>query len=458
MIAQLGYRGDLGDRRALGERLLATGLSAKACAAKAQLFAQAAAVVRQWSPQAPLAGFFVPGRIEVLGKHTDYAGGRTMVAATERGLALVAAARTDGQVRITDARSGQVAEFPLTAELAPRPGDWSNYPRTVARRVARNFPSARQGVDLAFASDLPPAAGMSSSSALIVGSFLALAEVNRLAATPEFLENVDDLTDLAGYLGTVENGQTFQALAGDQGVGTFGGSEDHTALLTAQPHRVSQYSYCPVRLERVLSLPEDYRFVLACSGVVAEKTGAAKDQYNRASQLAARLGELWRKATGRREPHLAAALASGPEAMGRLMQLVEQCEPDEAEAHALLARLEHFVTENEQLLPAAGDALAQGDLEQFGRLVDRSQLAAEKLLGNQIPQTVFLAISARAAGAVAASAFGAGFGGSVWALVQVRQLDRFVEEWAETYRQQYPDEARTAQFFSSAAGPAAFQL
>ena len=51
--------------------------------------------------------FFVPGRIEVLGKHTDYAGGRTMVAAVERGFAIVAVPRDDRQTTVIDAESGQ---------------------------------------------------------------------------------------------------------------------------------------------------------------------------------------------------------------------------------------------------------------------------------------------------------------------------------------------------------------
>jgi galactokinase len=221
---------------------------------------------------------------------------------------------------------------------------------------------------------------------------------------------------------------------------------------------VSQYSYCPVRLERVIPIPSDYIFAIGTSGVVAEKTGAAMEKYNRASRLAARIAELWRQATGRSDPHLAAALASGPEAAGLLMEVVGRGECDERESESLLGRLEHFLTENEQVVPAAGDALAGGDLVRFGQLVDRSQLAAEKLLGNQVPETVYLALSARAAGAVAASAFGAGFGGSVWALVEVSQVDAFLDEWSEGYRQLYPDQAAASLFFTTYAGPAAFQL
>ena len=94
------------------------------------------------------------------------------------------------------------------------------------------------------------------------------------------------------------------------------------------------------------------------------------------------------------------------------------------------------------MIPAAGEALARGDLEAFGRWVDRSQQAAETLLGNQIPETVYLAAAAREHGAAAASAFGAGFGGSVWALVRTGRVTEFLAEWQDGYRDRFP--TRTA--------------
>ena len=195
---------------------------------------------------------------------------------------------------------------------------------------------------------------------------------------------------------------------------------------------------------------------IASSGVAAEKTGAAMEKYNRASRLVSKITELWRQATGRDDLHLADALASGADAVGRLMHVAQEADP--AEADALLTRLEHFIAENEQILPAAGDALAGGDLAGFGALVDQSQLAAEQLLGNQVRETVELASMARTAGAAAASSFGAGFGGSVWALIEQTAADRFLAEWSEAYRRRFPKQAGRAVFFTTAAGPAAFRL
>jgi galactokinase len=129
---------------------------------------------------------FVPGRVEVLGKHTDYAGGRSLLCAAERGICVVATPRADRLVRVTDVVSGERVETALeTGAVHPVDG-WGLYVATVARRVARNFADARRGADIAFGSDLPMAAGMSSSSALVTSVLLALSAVNHLDATETY--------------------------------------------------------------------------------------------------------------------------------------------------------------------------------------------------------------------------------------------------------------------------------
>ena len=82
----------------------------------------------------------------------------------------------------------------------------------------------------------------------------------------------------------------------------------------------------------------------------------------------------------------------------------------------LLDRFDQFVEESTRLSPAAAGQLECGDARRIRRDVARSQELAERLLRNQVPET-WRSRGAREHGAVAASAFGAGFGGSVWALV-----------------------------------------
>lgn len=403
--------------------------------------------------------FVIPGRIEVLGKHTDYAGGRSLTCSTEQGFCLVAVARDDRQVEIEDVGRSVHDRFAIEASLEPSAPDWTRYAKTVARRLARDFgergAADLRGADIALASDLPAAAGMSSSSALVVGLFQVLVAVNRIEERPEYLAEIGSPEELAGYLAAVENGRPFGSFGGDLGVGTFGGSEDHTAILCSAAGRIGQYSYAPVRRERSLEMPADHVFAVASSGVRAEKTGAARESYNRISSCAAAVARVWREATGNTEPDLGSILASAPEAIDRLRRTLESADVGALSAIELLDRLEHFRRESESLVPQAGDALERTELAVFGLVADRSQHLAQRLLGNQIPETVVLAEAARELGAVAASSFGAGFGGAVWALVEESDADELAESWLAHYLESYPEhESDALALITAAARPA----
>jgi galactokinase len=329
---------------------------------------------------------------------------------------------------------------------------WAAYPATVARRIVANFPDPKTGVDVLFASDLPRASGMSSSSALVVASFLALAAINNLADSEPYRRNIQSNEDLATYLGCVENGSTFRELAGDRGVGTFGGSEDHTAILCCEPNKISQFSFCPTRFERSLELPKELTFAIAVSGVAADKTGSALTKYNRLSLATRSILEIWNRETGRNDSSLAAAVASSKNAESELRTLLNSS-PTTSD-FPLLDRFEQFVSESCSIIPQAADALAARDWRRFGDLVDESERNAEQLLKNQTAETIFLVRTARRYGALASSAFGAGFGGSVWALISEGSAEEFLSQWFAGYEREFPKQT-TAAFFLSRPGPPA---
>lgn len=358
-------------------------------------------------------GAFVPGRVEVLGKHTDYCGGRSLLCAVDRGFHFVAARRNDARVRITSIDQAECFEVDISADLALRPGHWSNYLLTTIRRLARNFDQPWTGCDIAFTSDLPAAAGLSSSSALIIGTFLVLATINQLQQHPAYQRNLSTPADLANYLGCVENGSGYRELAGDHGVGTFGGSQDHTAILFAEPDALVQYQFSPVRHEASLSLPHAFRLVIVNSGVRAEKTGDAKQKYNDVSLRVRRMVSLWNDSQPDPADNLRELLEQ-PDAERRLNVLIDAQPP--AERQSLAERLAQYRQEAEVIIPEAAEAIRHDNWARFGDLVDQSQHHAETKLYNQVPQTIALQRALRSAGALAASAFGAGFGGSVWAL------------------------------------------
>ena len=118
-MIELSFPGDLTDADELATQLFTTGLSRGACQSKAAMLVRAASALsvtgEAHSGRSPL-GFFVPGRIEVLGKHTDYAGGRTMVAAVERGFCVAALPRDDRQMIVIDAASGETIVFAVDPE------------------------------------------------------------------------------------------------------------------------------------------------------------------------------------------------------------------------------------------------------------------------------------------------------------------------------------------------------
>ena len=400
---------------------------------------------------------WTPGRIEVFGKHTDYAGGRSLLMAVERGFVVRAAPRADAQIRVFDPVTGHACDAALALDASAPAGHWSNYVASVARRVARNFPDATIGIDLAFSSDLPVAAGLSSSSALMISVFSALAYVNRLRDTDVWQTRLTQLTQLAGYLGAMEHGGAYRDLDGDSGVGTLGGSQDQTAIVCAERGKLVDFGWMPVVRRGAYALPDSHCFVVGASGVVAEKSAGAREQYNRASLMVRQLLTSWNAATSRRDSSLAMAMQSDAGAPEMLRALLGQITTADFSVDDLRKRLDQFLLETYELIPAAADAIANENWSLFGEMTARSHRAAEEWLGNQVPETMALVRLATAHGAIAASAFGAGFGGSVWALVERSRADAFIDGWKGAYVSQFPDAGARAMFFRTAAGPGAMQ-
>ena len=240
-------------------------------------------------------------------------------------------------------------------------------------------------------------------------------------------------------------------------MGTSGGSLDHTGMLASEEGRISYAEFDPMRAIDRVALPEGWSFVVAVSGVLAEKTGAAQELYNRGPALLNDLVTRWNLETGRSDATVQAALRSlvGEDLQAPLLPGADLTEPVPAggapETSPLAAdarldplrrlaaegaerdRLDQFLLESTVLVPRAHAALRDGDLDAFAAATTLSQQLAETHLRNQVPQTVELVRSAVELGARAASAFGAGFGGSVWALVPTADADGFAAEWRERY-------------------------
>ena len=135
----------------VADRLCELGLDEPERSGKAALFELALARFLALGAGPPEHVFWVPGRLEVFGKHTDYAGGRTLVAAVPRGFAVVAGRRAGSEVHVFDALREQGVVLDSVGREAQSPGDgarttgWRNYVQTVVRRLAQQLSRAWAG-------------------------------------------------------------------------------------------------------------------------------------------------------------------------------------------------------------------------------------------------------------------------------------------------------------------------
>ncbi len=433
----------------LADRFVHLGFGVDDADSRAALVTSVSEGFRAFTGAPPTWRWFVPGRLEVFGKHTDYAGGHVLAGAVPRGFAVVAGPRDDRRVRVVDVANKVQLELGID-DGGPARSGWASYIQVTMRRLAANFPGAPLGLDLAFSSDLPRAAGVSSSSAIVVGTTTAFVTRGGLRAREEWARALVTPEDLATYCGCIESGHHFGDLAGNAGVGTHGGSEDHTAILMSRAGHLGHYRFVPTTRVGVMPCPPGWTFVVGVSGVHADKAGAVRDRYNRAAFAAGALLELWNGGAASPAPSLSVALET-PGAEAELRQLVTAASAHPIGAPALLRRLDHFLAED-QIVREAAAACARGDAAAIGALAQASQRHAEAWLGNQVPETATLAALARDCGAHGATSFGAGFGGSVWALVDHADVAAFARDWIGAYTARHPGMPNVA-WFAARPGP-----
>jgi galactokinase len=218
----------------------------------------------------------VPGRVNLIGEHIDYLGFPVLPMAIERHVCLHATPRPDPVIRIASENYGLRA-FDWAEQLTPwDAGDFGNYAKAAAQMVAARW-GVGPGFDGMVTSTLPAAAGLSSSSALLIAVTLALLDAR--GVRPRFSELMEILPE------------------GEQFVGTRGGGMDHAACLAGRRGCALRISFSPATAEPE-PIPAGWAFFVAHSLRRAEKSGAARDAYNQRRQLAIdgdpqALGHAW---------------------------------------------------------------------------------------------------------------------------------------------------------------------
>ena len=195
-----------------------------------------------------------------------------------------------------------------------------------------------------------------------------------------------DPVDLAVYLACAENGQGFRELKGDRGVGTFGGSEDDAAILTARSGPCFPFSVSVPPRSRMRwrgRVAGAWRW--HSPAVRAEKTREALEEYNLASRRAREAVERYNKAFGTGFTTLREVADTGIGGRGRASLDILDTPPG-PRAPCLADRARQFILEDRRYIPKAMQALEEASgTDQFGKLLVASHLGSRKYLWNIAP-------------------------------------------------------------------------
>ena len=403
-----------------------------------------------------------PGRVNLIGEHTDYNGLPVLPIAIQRGIRIEFRVLDEPVVRLDSPASRfDPFEFRLKRPIAAADqGHWSNYVRAAARGLIEHGLPLRRGIEGTVTGDVPIAAGLSSSSALVVASALALLKASGV-------ESISRL-ELAALMARAE-----------RFVGLEGGGMDQAACLHGEAGHALRIEFEPLRVTKV-AVPEGWRWVVASSLARAEKSAGAREAYNeRARQCREALeavkqgGERFRGKSRdirmfgrdagdrfrgksrdarmfawdarerfrgkRRDARMAGrdarveqapATYRGLVAGGGLGELIEGAR--EVLSPVLLRRFRHVVTEGRRVAQAEA-AMREGDLGRFGELMVASHESLRRdyeVSTSALDEIVAIALEAGAAGA---RLTGAGFGGCAVALCDDRTVGAVMEALAARF-------------------------
>ena len=343
-----------------------------------------------------------------MGDHIDYNGLSVLPMALQRHVALLYRERDDSAVHIASTNPEySPREFELTSKIKPyKGGDWGNYAKAACQAVTTNY-GATVGFNAVVHSDIPIAAGLSSSSALVVASALAAVHAGDIWA--EKMELAELLAEAEHY------------------VGTRGGGMDQAICLAARKHSASRIDFEPLQLT-AHPIPPEWHFIVAFSLVRAEKSGTAQSAYNvRTKQCRKALKQVV-DALG-----LAGKIDSYPALMARRRpnELLARA-GDILDDDTLLRRFVHVISEGERVRRAEKALLAY-DLRAFGQLMSESHESLRDSFGVSIPELDELVNTAVRAGAAGARLTGAGLGGCVVALCSEKKAAAVLKSFSDRY-------------------------
>jgi N-acetylgalactosamine kinase len=402
-----------------------------------------------------------PGRVNLIGEHTDYNGYPVMPMAIDRDVVFIISPRTDSTINITNEqprfeRRTFEAQFPVPPY---EQGDWGNYIKAAVNEILRaGWVDSKKaaGFQAVVGGTIPEAAGLSSSSALVVASALAFLTANNKEVDKE---------QLAELLARAE-----------RYVGSEGGGMDQAASLLAESGKALKIDFFPLRTQLV-KLPENLSFVVCNSLIRAPKSESIRYAYNRrviecrlATALVSkvveersgkniqpnRLSDLsWEKIgleqrtidkivvqTIGEKPlslkEIAQHLGETTEAVEKRLCTLRDgsvlTEPPDG--FKIWNRYRHVVTEAQRVELAVG-AFAAGDAAMVGKLMNESHSSCRDDYEVSCPELDALVSIGREQGALGARLTGAGFGGCTVNAVPTGQVTQFIDGVTASYYRGY---------------------
>jgi galactokinase len=319
---------------------------------------------------------YAPGRVELLGNHTDYNQGIVLGAAIDRGLTAAGTTRDDNLVRLNSTTLTASIEIPLAQIRRQEKERWSNYGLGVVHEFLRAG-CKLGGFSAEISGDLPPGSGLSSSAALEVAIGCLLVKLFDLHITPLALAKLCQRAE-NNFVG-VRSGLLDQ-------VSSIFGRADHLVYLDCRNEEI-----------RTVPFPKELALIIADSGA---KHSLVATQYN-----------------ARREECAMAARALGLSSL-REVTLPQLDDPELAIDPVLRRRALHVTGENDRVWRAL-EALKDGDALTLGDLMNASHESSRRNFENSTPELDLLVSIARAfRGVLGARLTGAGFGGVTVTLVE----------------------------------------
>jgi galactokinase len=345
-----------------------------------------------------------PGRVNLIGEHTDYNDGLVCPMAIEPQVLIVCRARDDGLVRLAStAFTGQIAQFSVEQKITRGEPAWTNYFRGVAAELeAAGIPLT--GMDALVDNTLPVGGGLSSSAAIEVGTALAFLTLAGLEM---------DRDRLALICQKAEH----------EYAGVPVGIMDQMIVATAKPGHATQYD-CRSGVRQFVKInPGDLRVVIVNTMVRHELSGGEYAQRRRQCEA----GVAWFQKTH-------------PGQSIRALRDVTMKQIHEAEGKldpVILKRCRHVVSENLRTAEAAG-ALAQDKYERAGELMIQSHASLRDDYEVSCAELDFLADQAmKVKGVYGARMTGGGFGGCIVALAQPRAVDPLTDHLERAYQTKF---------------------